>query len=47
MELTAVIKFVQILLEAILVHATQAIVWHLTDKCVMVSLIHWSIICVN
>ena len=40
MELTAVIRFVQTLLEATLVHATLAIVWHLTDKHVMVSPLH-------
>lgn len=46
MELTAVIKYVATLLEATLVHVTLAIVWHLMDKYVMVSPIHWSITCV-
>ena len=32
-----VIKYVQTLLEATLAHATQAIVWRLTDKHAMVS----------
>ena len=47
MELTAVIKYVATLLEATLVHVTLAIVWHLMDKYVMVSPIHWSITCHN
>jgi hypothetical protein len=43
--LTAVIKSVQTLLEATLVHVTLAIVWRLTDKRVMVSPLSCTILC--
>ena len=37
MALTPAVKSVQTLSEAIFAHVTPAIVWHLTDKRVMVS----------
>lgn len=40
MVLIPVIKYVRTVLEATLAHATQAIVWRLTDKRVMVSHLH-------